>query len=85
MTLFVGLLFGCATTANVDELRARAAFDLQCDQSKLQVVDLDDRTKGVSCCGHRASYVRTELPPTWTEPAKETWVKDSENTAENAK
>lgn len=84
-TLALLVAGGCATSANTDQLRARAAFDLQCDQAQLQVVDIDDRTKGVTGCGHQATYVKTELPPTWTEPAKETWVKNSETTGQATK
>ena len=75
--VFVG---GCATSANLGQLRTRAAFDLQCDQAQLQLVDIDDRTEGVSGCGRQATYVKTVVPPTWSEPEKETWVKNSETT-----
>ena len=85
LVLALCFLGGCATTTNDNDLRTRAAFDLQCEGAKLQIVDIDDRTRGVSGCGQRASYVKTELPPTWTEPAKEAWVKNSETSPESAK
>lgn len=46
---------GCG--ASKDQLRARAAFDLNCPSSQVEIVTLDDRTKGVTGCGQRATYV----------------------------
>lgn len=40
------------------EVRRRAAFDLDCAESQLTVVELDERTRGISGCGSRATYVR---------------------------
>jgi hypothetical protein len=60
----IGLLCasGCATWANVQQLRTRAAFDFGCRESELQVVELDARTRGVKGCGRRATYVETCKP-----------------------
>ena len=35
----------------------RAAFDLNCSQSELKIVDLGDYAFGVTGCGRRSSYV----------------------------
>jgi hypothetical protein len=43
--------------ATADQLRARAAFDLNCPQSQVNVVELDERTRGVRGCGQQATYV----------------------------
>jgi hypothetical protein len=53
----VGLLSACDDAATLEQLRARAAYDLDCPQSKIKTVELDERTRGVSGCGQRATYV----------------------------
>ncbi|MEQ9501794.1 MAG: hypothetical protein RIT81_33290 [Deltaproteobacteria bacterium] len=54
------LLAGCAATrASHEQLLARASFDLECDASALEVVQIDDKTRGVKGCGQRATYVST--------------------------
>ncbi len=45
---------GCAP---IGKLRTRAAFDLDCKEAELEVVDLDDVTKGVRGCGRKATYI----------------------------
>jgi hypothetical protein len=50
-------LLGCGATEA--QLRARAAYDMQCDQSQLQITQIDDRTMGVSGCGQRTVYVES--------------------------
>jgi hypothetical protein len=47
------IVSGCGAT--VDQLKARAAFDLDCNS--VTVVEIDDRTRGVEGCGQRATYV----------------------------
>jgi hypothetical protein len=56
--LWVGPAIGCGG-ASVEQLRARAAFDLQCPESSITLVHLDDRTQGVTGCGQRATYVES--------------------------
>jgi hypothetical protein len=43
--------------ATTEQLRARAAFDLSCPAGQIQLVDIDDRTEGVTGCGQRVTYV----------------------------
>lgn len=43
--------------ATGQQLRARAAFDLRCPEPDLQVTELDKRTRGITGCGQRATYV----------------------------
>src|SRR5947209_4258169 len=52
--LLVLLGIGCGG-ATVEQLRARAAFDLQCPEASIKLVELDDRTQGVTGCGQRAT------------------------------
>jgi hypothetical protein len=48
----------CATTgAQSDLVGQRAAFDLQCGRSQLQISSLGNNTFGVVGCGKRAAYV----------------------------
>lgn len=65
--VFVPLLLlfasGCLHThATGEQLARRAAFDLQCDEQALTVVELDDRTRGVAGCGQRVTYVEQCKP-----------------------
>ncbi len=55
--LFALTLTACA--ASDEQLRARAAFDLQCKQGAIRIVEIDDRTRGVTGCGQRATYVES--------------------------
>ena len=49
---------GCRPTgATAQQLRARAAFDLKCSEKELQVVTIDEQTRGVRGCGQQATYV----------------------------
>lgn len=50
-------LVGCGATE--EQLRARAAFDLKCDESQLEIVPIDERTRGVRGCGHQGTYVES--------------------------
>ena len=60
-TVFFGALLALSSTAGCgasdENLRARAAFDLNCPEQTVKVVELDERTRGVSGCGQRATYV----------------------------
>lgn len=51
-SLFVS---GCA--ASLENLVARAQFDLDCPEKDLRVVPLDSKTRGVTGCGKRATYL----------------------------
>lgn len=49
-------------SATAHQLKTRAAFDLDCPADKLEVVELDPRTRGVQGCGKRATYVEQCKP-----------------------
>ncbi len=57
------LLLGCTSMGASDaQLRKRAAFDLDCEEGNLELVELDERTKGVRGCEQRATYVEMCKP-----------------------
>jgi hypothetical protein len=61
MFLLVSLLAGgCGATT--EQLHARAAFDLNCPQNQVNVVEIDDRTRGVTGCGKKAVYIENCQP-----------------------
>lgn len=76
--LIPGFLALSACGAGESTLRTRAAFDLKCDEAKLQVTDLGGGgltgggTKGVRGCGREATYVYS--------PNGNTWVLNSDST-----
>ena len=70
LTLLVG---GCAH-ASGDQLAHRASFDLNCAEKQLQVVELDARTRGVSGCGQKVTYVETCDGPRQNFGTKCTWA-----------
>jgi hypothetical protein len=53
----VGCVIACGATE--EQLRTRAAFDMQCSEQDLRVVWLDERTAGVRGCGQQGTYVET--------------------------
>ena len=55
MTLTFSLL-ACGGASD-GQLRARASFDLDCRADQIQVVRIDDKTRGVTGCGRRNTYV----------------------------
>jgi hypothetical protein len=54
--ILIWAMLGCGG-ASGEQLRARAAFDLNCPSEQIQIVVLDDRTQGVTGCGQRGTYV----------------------------
>ncbi len=49
---------GClGTGASSEQLKARATFDLQCPAPQVEIVDIDERSKGVRGCGKQMVYV----------------------------
>ena len=66
-TLLLALLCtlgACATTAaQMDLVRNRATFDLDCPKEKLEVVDLGNQAYGVRGCEKRASYLVVDCAP----------------------
>jgi hypothetical protein len=86
MTLAAGSLLGilaCATgpssSALLDNLRLlkRASFDLDCAEGPLHTTTVDDRTRVVSGCGRRATYVQLCDGPTNVMVRTCVWVKNS--------
>ena len=68
----VGALLACGG-ATKDQLKTRAAFDLNCSEGEVQVIKLDSKTRGVSGCGRRATYVEScDGPPSAIRQC--TWV-----------
>ncbi len=47
---------GCVVDLRADVIK-RAVFDLQCDQSRIEVKEIGTYVYGVRGCGKRASYV----------------------------
>ena len=86
-TLFVGMglgIVGCGATE--DQLRARAAYDFQCKAADLEIVSIDDRTRGVSGCGRRSTYVEScSRVGDFGAKSDCTWVENSEQKKVEAK
>jgi hypothetical protein len=75
LTLGLGACMQAATTS---QLQTRAAFDLQCNQSQVQVVDIDGRTRGVRGCDRQATYVESCDGPRENASTQCTWVLNGE-------
>ncbi len=69
------LLGGCGAT--LEQLQARAAFDLGCPKEQLSVVELDGQTRGVTGCGKKATYVESCRSAMNGAPVDCTWVLNS--------
>lgn len=41
----------------MQQLRKRAAFDLNCSAAKLEIIEIDNRTRGVTGCTQRVTYI----------------------------
>jgi outer membrane biogenesis lipoprotein LolB len=68
------LLVGCAAGRERirDDLRKRAAFDLQCPEEQIQLTELGDFfTQGATGCGKRATYVRGNVSWVLNSPTDE--------------
>ena len=51
-------LSACVSGGTVQQLRRRAAYDMDCSASSLQLDKLDAKTTGVRGCGKKAVYVK---------------------------
>lgn len=59
----VSVVAGCVhMNATQDQLLSRASFDLQCERGQLEIVRIDDRTRGVRGCGEQVTYVESCKP-----------------------
>ena len=78
----VGLLGSCATTSELDNLRKRASFEMNCPENEVRVSSLDDESKtyGVNGCGQRAVYLWHCSGGALAEECK--WVLNSNSTPE---
>lgn len=73
---------GCAMGATTAQLRTRASFDLQCPAGAIDVVAIDDHTRGVQGCGTQATYVEVCRACANGYPACEcTWVLNTDGRA----
>jgi len=52
------LVIGCSGATD-QQLRARAAYDLKCNEGHLQVTEIDARTRGVRGCNQQVTYVES--------------------------
>ena len=55
--LFALVLCDCGATQ--DQLRSRAAFDMECPKERIRLIWIDESTYGVRGCGQKATYVET--------------------------
>jgi hypothetical protein len=72
-TLIVGwgIAIGVTACGGLDNLKARAAYDLQCAEPQLTLTELGRATYGVEGCGRRGTYVCRQPV---AAPACEDWV-----------
>lgn len=80
ITILCGLaLSACVTGPQpLEKLRARSAFDLQCDPKKVRLVYIDDSTQGAIGCGQRLVYVERCDDP-YRMVGTCTWVLNSDS------
>jgi hypothetical protein len=69
------LASGCGG-APVENLVARAQFDLSCPEQEIRVTKIDDRTRGITGCGRRATYIEVCDMTGWG-PMNCRWVANS--------
>jgi hypothetical protein len=66
--------------ATVDQLRARAAFDMDCPKAELKTTAIDERTRGVAGCGQRLTYVeQCDRVGQWGAKDNCTWVLNTDS------
>src|SRR5688572_16495703 len=76
--LALAALLACGGATN-EQLKARTAFDLNCPQDKIQITEIDVRTRGVTGCGKRVVYVESCDAPRESAAATCTWVLNSDS------
>jgi hypothetical protein len=77
LLLLAALGSGCA--APIEGLVARAQFDLSCPEADLRIVTLDSKTRGVTGCGRKATYLEVCDMTGWG-PMNCRWVANSPET-----
>jgi hypothetical protein len=80
--LLLAALLACGAATD-DQLRTRAAFDLNCPAAQVTVVELDSDTRGVTACGQRATYVQSCDAPPNNMARSCTWVLNSTSQPRN--
>src|SRR5262249_12511990 len=78
----LGVLVGGCVRASAEQLRTRAAYDLHCDVASLRVVELDERTRGVTGCDQQATYVESCDGPKGNASTNCTWILNSDGAVE---
>jgi hypothetical protein len=68
------LFFATGCGATDDQLRTRAAFDFKCNASQVQIVEIDDQTRGVRACDQQGTYVERCDYPIGTLNRHCTWI-----------
>lgn len=65
LALFAAMLFtaGCLGSSQIQTVRDRATFDLQCDAEQINVKEISENAYGVEGCGHRVTYICTNVMP----------------------
>jgi hypothetical protein len=77
IVLVSGLASGCAAATH-DQLVRRASFDFDCGPDMLRYREIDDRTRGVTGCGKRATYVESCDGPREKANTSCTWILNGE-------
>lgn len=72
----MGLL---ACGATIEQLQSRAAFDLNCPKHQLNIIELDERTRGVTGCGQQVTYIESCNQDTNGMDSNCTWVLNSDS------
>jgi hypothetical protein len=76
--LLLMALLACGAATD-DQLKTRAAFDLNCPAAQVNVVELDSSTRGVTGCGQRATYIESCDAPSNNMARSCTWVLNNAN------
>ncbi|HSC86360.1 MAG TPA: hypothetical protein VLC09_03790 [Polyangiaceae bacterium] len=73
----LALWFAGCSGASVDQLRARAASDLECTPERLQLQPLGDHAQRVSGCSKRLTYLEICDGPKSDPTTRCTWAQDA--------
>ena len=73
------LLTVASCTANLEQLRDRASYDLGCPREELLLSEIDDRTYGVDGCGQRVTYVEVCEAPIGSPGRRCTWALNTDS------
>src|SRR5262245_47286446 len=85
--ILCAVVLGCGACATAtypsprERLVNRAAYDLQCPAEALTVTRLDDETRAIDGCGHRATYVLVSDAPVDNVMRRCTWLANTATVA----